>query len=59
MQIVAGENAKKMFDKGELDAGIISCGQGVGLAHDIPTVKELFDRMISEATEMAKNLAGD
>ena len=59
MQIVAGENAKKMFDKGDLDAGIISCGQGVGIAHDIPTVKELFDRMISEATEIAQNLAGD
>jgi len=33
-----------MYDEGDLDVGIISCGQGIGMAHDIPTIKELFDR---------------
>lgn len=49
LPIVAGENAKKMYDTGQLDVGIISCGQGVGLTNDIPTVAQLFDRMVSEA----------
>jgi nitronate monooxygenase len=46
-----------MFDQGDLSAGLISCGQGVGLAHDIPTVQELFDRIIEEASTIAKKLA--
>jgi NAD(P)H-dependent flavin oxidoreductase YrpB (nitropropane dioxygenase family) len=57
LKIVSGEKAKIMYDKGDLDMGIIACGQGVGLNHDIPTVKELFDRIISQATDIAKNLA--
>jgi NAD(P)H-dependent flavin oxidoreductase YrpB (nitropropane dioxygenase family) len=57
LKVVSGEKAKVMYDKGELDAGIISCGQGVGLNHDIPTVKDLFDRIISQASDIVKNLA--
>lgn len=57
LKVVAGDKAKVMYDKGDLDAGIISCGQGVGLVHDIPTVRELFDGIIAEATRIAKGLA--
>jgi nitronate monooxygenase len=39
-----------------VNAGILPCGQGVGLVHDIPTIKELFDRIVNEATELARNL---
>lgn len=59
LSIATGEKAKMMYDKGGLDKGMISCGQGVGMVHDIPTVKELFDRIISEATDIAKNLSGN
>ena len=45
-----------MYEKGDMDAGVISCGQCVGLANDIPTVKELFDRIISEAEHRLKAL---
>lgn len=38
--------------KGELDVGLISAGEVVGLINDIPTVKELFDNMISEINEI-------
>ncbi len=58
LQIVAGDKAKRMYDAGALDEGVISCGQCVGLIHDIPTVKELFDRIITQAAEIAKRLAG-
>lgn len=47
--VVAGVNTKKMYDEGDLNAGVLSCGQGVGLTHDIPTMQELFDRMMGEA----------
>jgi nitronate monooxygenase len=57
LSVVSGVNAKKMYEQGDLDSGIVSCGQGVGLIHDIPTVKELFDRIISEASNIVKRLA--
>lgn len=56
LNIAAGEKAKLLYDKGELDVGIISCGQGVGMVHDIPTVQELFDRIMTEAADAAKQL---
>ena len=59
LAIVSGENAKKMYDKGDLDVGIISCGQGVGLIHDIPTVKELFDSIMSQAEDAVQKFTGD
>lgn len=55
-EVAAGSKAKKMYDTGDLDIGVISCGQGVGLIHDVPTVKEFFDRAMSEAASVIKGL---
>jgi len=48
---VAGVYPRIMKD-GDMDAGGWSCGQVAGLIHDIPTVKELIDRMMAEAHEI-------
>src|SRR5215831_2140803 len=49
----------RIMTKGEMDAGAWSCGMVAGLIHDIPTVKELIDRTMSEAERIiAKRLAG-
>lgn len=56
LNVVSGENSKMMYDTGKLNAGIISLGQGVGLVHDIPSVEELFKRIISQATEIVTKL---
>jgi NAD(P)H-dependent flavin oxidoreductase YrpB (nitropropane dioxygenase family) len=54
---VAGVYPKVMVD-GQMDAGGWSCGQVAGLIHDIPTVKELIDRIMAEAHEIiGKRLA--
>ncbi|MEW6768043.1 MAG: nitronate monooxygenase family protein [Pseudomonadota bacterium] len=45
---VAGVYPKVMKD-GDMDAGGWSCGMVVGLIRDIPTVKELLDRIMDEA----------
>ncbi len=55
--VVGGVNTKKMYDEGDLDAGVLSCGQGVGLAHDIPSMQELFDRMATEAEGVVNRFA--
>ena len=52
----AGAKSKLLYDEGDLEAGIVSCGQGVGLVKDIPTVKELFDRVVKQAEEIINNL---
>jgi nitronate monooxygenase len=52
----AGSKSKLMYEEGDLTAGIISIGQGVGLIHDIPTVNELIDRIMKEANEIVQNL---
>ena len=59
LKVVAGENAKRMYDTGDVDAGILPCGQGVGLVHDIPTIKELFERIVKDASDLARNLASN
>ena len=50
---VAGVYPKVMVD-GEMDAGAWSCGMVVGLIHDIPTVKELIDRIMAEAEQIIR-----
>ena len=56
IQVASGQNALKMYKEGDLDVGMISCGQGVGLVKDIPTVKELLDRIMKEAEETIDRL---
>ena len=38
-----------------MDAGAWSCGMVAGLIHDIPTCKELVDRVIAEAEAIIKS----
>jgi nitronate monooxygenase len=45
---VAGVYPKVMID-GDMDAGAWSCGMVVGLINDIPTVKDLIDRIMADA----------
>jgi nitronate monooxygenase len=37
---------------GDMDAGAWSCGMVVGLINDVPTVKELIDRTMTEAERL-------
>ncbi|MEX2682800.1 MAG: hypothetical protein Q6373_014515 [Candidatus Sigynarchaeota archaeon] len=53
----AGTRLKKMYDEGDLTAGVMACSQSVGLAKDIIPVKTLFDRIMAEAEGIIKRLA--
>jgi nitronate monooxygenase len=49
----------RIMKEGDMDAGAWSCGMVAGLIHDIPTVKELIDRIMREADEIiTKRLTG-
>jgi NADH:quinone reductase (non-electrogenic) len=57
--LVAGTRGAGVLDAGEMDAGIWSAGQTQGLIHDIPTCKELVERLMSEAEAIIRGrLAG-
>ena len=47
--LVSGQRGRIVFERGDTDHGIWSAGQVQGLIHDIPTCKELVDRMVAEA----------
>jgi nitronate monooxygenase len=50
---VAGVYPKVMVD-GDMDAGAWSCGMVAGLINDIPTVKELIDRIMADAESIIR-----
>ncbi len=39
---------------GDMDAGVWSCGMMAGLIHDVPTCKELIDRIMAEAESIIR-----
>ena len=51
---VAGVYPTIMMD-GDMDAGAWSCGMVAGLVYDIPSVKELIDRIVNEAEEIIQS----
>ena len=42
----------KIMQTGEMDAGAWSCGMVAGLIHDVPTCRELIDRIMAEANSI-------
>ncbi|MEO0981938.1 MAG: nitronate monooxygenase family protein [Pseudomonadota bacterium] len=57
--LVAGVRGRQAMADGDPDGGIWSAGQVQGLIDDIPTVKELVDRIMREAEEVIdQRLAG-
>ena len=57
--LVAGTRGRKVYELGDTDFGVWSASMAMGLIHDIPTVKELVDRIISEAGRIIRDrLAG-
>ncbi len=56
---VAGVKGRRVLEAGELDTGVWSAGLVQGLIHDIPTVKELVERIVAQAEAIiATRLAG-
>jgi len=53
--LVAGTQNRKVLQEGETDAGAWSCGMVAGLIHDIPTCKELIERIVTEAEAIVRN----
>ncbi|MGE0741712.1 MAG: NAD(P)H-dependent flavin oxidoreductase [Hyphomonadaceae bacterium] len=58
-ELVSGAKGREVLETGDLSLGMFWAGMVQGLIHDIPTAKELIDRIIAEADEIvAGRLAG-
>ena len=52
--LVRGAHGRVLLETGDLDAGLVWAGQVQGLIHDIPTVGDLIERIIREATDIIR-----
>jgi nitronate monooxygenase len=54
---VSGESAKKMYSTGDLEAGTVSCSQGISLAKRVMPLKDIVLEMVEGAREQQRRLA--
>ncbi len=47
--LLSGQRVKEAWETGDCDYAPLMVGQSIGLIHDIPTCKELLERMAAEA----------
>lgn len=59
MPYVSGTVGKQMLEEGNVEKGNFAVGLSMGLIKDIPTVKELMDRIIEEAETIIKKKLSD
>jgi nitronate monooxygenase len=57
--LVAGSRGVKVYEIGDLDAGIWSVGTAMGLIDDIPTCDELVSRIVADAEELITERLAD
>ncbi|KHK91853.1 NAD(P)H-dependent flavin oxidoreductase [Novosphingobium malaysiense] len=55
---VAGAVGREMLKSGDVDQGIFWAGMVQGLIHDIPSCKDLIERIIGDAEEIVKGRLG-
>lgn len=51
---VSGLVGKEMLEQGQMEKGILAAGQTMGFVQDIPTCRELLDRIMAEAQQIIK-----
>jgi nitronate monooxygenase len=57
IKAAGGDKAKRMYQEGDLQAGVMSCGQGVGLVKKIRPMKDIIEGIVSQAAEIRRKLA--
>jgi NAD(P)H-dependent flavin oxidoreductase YrpB (nitropropane dioxygenase family) len=56
VEAAGGEKAKRMYEEGDLQAGVISCGQGVGLVRKVMPMKDIIEGIIQQASGLRQKL---
>ena len=56
--LVAGVKGRHAMTNGEVDSGIVSAGMVIGLIKDIPSCRELIERIVRECREALASASG-
>jgi nitronate monooxygenase len=56
--LVAGTRGKRVIEEGDMEHGIWSAGQVMGLIHDVPTVRALVERIVGDAEMIIRERLG-
>jgi nitronate monooxygenase len=56
--IVAGTESKRMYQEGDIAAGVIACSQSIGMVSEIKPVEEVISAMVREAVTIREQLKG-
>lgn len=54
IHLVSGQRGRRVFEDGDIDAGVWTAGMVAGLIHDIPTVGDLVERIVRDAEKIIK-----
>jgi nitronate monooxygenase len=54
--VVSGEKSMKAMTAGDVENSLLPCGQIVGMIDDVPSVKEIVDKLMSEVAEVETRL---
>ncbi len=55
-KIISGDQARRMYFEGEKDAGLLACGQAIGLVNEIKPVREIVQDILEEAKQTLDRL---
>ncbi len=58
LPLIAGKKVKEAWETGNVDLAPMMMGQSVGLVHDVPSCRELIERMVREAKEEISRVSG-
>jgi nitronate monooxygenase len=54
LPLISGQAGFKAFQEGDIDAGVIACGQVVGLIDTIKSVKEVIEEIVDGASQICR-----
>ena len=57
LPMLSGKLNRQALEEGDINKGLIYCGQVIGLIHDIPSVKDIIEGMIGEARLIGRRLS--
>jgi nitronate monooxygenase len=56
LAVVAGTRAKRMYQEGDVDVGVIACSQSIGMVSEVKPVADVIREMVQEAATIGEQL---
>lgn len=56
VKAASGEKSVRMYREGDVDLGVMACGQGVGLVKKIRPMKDIIEEIVYQADELRQKL---